>query len=112
MSVYVPIGGSTRALLPNSRAAGPVDPNEIASVTVRLRSRGDPAALAAKAYEIASKPLAQRQYLTHAELEKQHGADRADLDTLEHFAQSHNLMVAHRSAAERSICSTRFTPTF
>lgn len=103
MSVYVPIGGTTRALLPNSHAAGPVDPNEITSVTVRLRSRGDPAALAAKAYEIASKPLAQRQYLTHAQLEQQHGADPADLDTIEHFAQSHNLMVVHRSAAERSI---------
>ncbi len=103
MSVYVPIGGSQRSLLPNSRAAGPVDPNEMASVTVRLRSRSDPAALVAKAYELASKPLAQRQYLTHEELEKQHGADPADLDTIEHFAQSHNLMVVHRSSAERSI---------
>jgi kumamolisin len=103
MTVYVPIAGSTRTLLPNSRPAGPVDPNEMASLTVRLRSRGDPAALVSKAYELASKPLAQRQYLTHDELEKQHGADPADLDTLEHFAQTHNLMVVHRSAAERSV---------
>jgi kumamolisin len=103
MSVYVPLGGTRRALLPNSRPAGPVDTNETASITVRLRSRGNPAALVAKAYELANKPLAQRTYLTHAQLEKMHGADPADLDRIEHFAQSHNLMVVHRSVAERSI---------
>jgi kumamolisin len=103
MAVYVPIPGSKRTLLPNSRAAGPIDPSEIATVTVRVRSAGDPTALAKKAYELASTPIADRKYLTHEELEKQHGADPEDLDRIEQFAQEHDLMVVHRSAAERSV---------
>ena len=103
MAVYVPLAGSTRTLLPSSRPAGPVDSSEVASLTVRVRSKGDPDALARKAYELASTPLKDRKYLTHEELEEQHGASQDDLDAVEHFAQQHDLMVAHRSAAERSV---------
>jgi len=103
MAIYVPLPGSKRVLLPNSRAAGPIDPSAIASVTVRVRSAGDPESLAKKAYELASTPMAERKYLTHEELEKQHGAAQEDLDTIEHFAEEHDLTVVHRSAAERSL---------
>jgi hypothetical protein len=54
MAVYVPLPGSKRTLLPNSRPAGPVDPSEVQSITVRVRSGGDPDALAKKAYDLAS----------------------------------------------------------
>lgn len=103
MSTYTTLPGSKRTLLPNSRAAGPVNPSEIASITVRVRSAGDPNALAKKAYELANTPIAKRKYLTHEELEKQHGANQDDLDKVEHFAQQHDLTVVHRSAPERSI---------
>lgn len=103
MAVYIPLPGSKRALLPNSRPAGAVDPSEVASITVRVRSVGDPAALAKTAYDLANTPMAERQYLTHDELEKRHGAAQEDLDKIEHFAQEHNLMVVHRSAAQRSV---------
>lgn len=69
-TVYVPLPGSKRNLLPNSRPAGAINRSEIASVTVRLRSAGDPEALAKKAYDLANTPLAERKYLTHEELEK------------------------------------------
>jgi kumamolisin len=103
MTVYVPLPGSRRNLLPNSRPAGPINPSEIASVTVRVRSAGDPEALAKTAYNLANTPMAERKYLTHEDLEKQHGAKQEDLDKIEHFAQEHDLMVVHRSAAERSL---------
>lgn len=103
MTVHVPLPGSKRALLANSRLAGPINPAEIASITVRVRSAGDPQALAKKAYELANTPIAKRKYLTHEELEQQHGAAREDLDRVEHFAQQHDLTVVHRSAAERSV---------
>jgi kumamolisin len=103
MAVYVPLPGSNRALLPNSRPAGPVDPSEMASVTVRVRSVGNPAALAKIAYDLANTPMADRKYLTHDELENQHGAAQEDLDRIEHFAQEHDLAVVHRSGAERSV---------
>lgn len=103
MAVYVPLPGSKRTLLPHSRPAGQIDSTEIVRVTVRVRSAGDPKALAKKAYDLASTPMAAREYLTHEELEKQHGAKQEDLDTIEHFAQQHDLSVVHRSAAERSV---------
>jgi kumamolisin len=103
MTAYVPVGGSQRALLPGSEPAGPVDPNEISSLTIRLRSRGDPKTLVSKAYELARQPLAHRQYLTRQDLADQHGAEPADLEVIEQFAQSHNLVVVHQSAAARSL---------
>jgi kumamolisin len=101
--VYVSLPGSKRTLLPNSRPAGPINRSEVASVTVRVRSAGDPETLAKKAYDLANLPLAERKYLTHEDLEKQHGASQEDLDKIEHFAQEHDLTVVHRSAAERSV---------
>src|SRR5215475_6433869 len=103
MTVYVPLPGSRRTLLPNSRPAGPANPSEMASLTVRVRSVGDPKALADKAYELAKTPMAQRKYLTHEELEREHGASQLDLDKVEQFAHDHDLMVVHRNAAARSI---------
>jgi hypothetical protein len=78
----------------------------------------NPAALAERAYDLASTPLADRKYLTHEELEQRHGASKEDLDKIEHFAQEHDLTVVYRSAAERpvvlkgkrAICWRRFTP--
>src|ERR1700726_2411662 len=103
MTVYLPIAGSQQGLLPASEPAGPVDPNEISSVTVRMRSRGDPKKLISQAYELARQPLAQRQYLTHQDMADQHGAEPADLNAIEQFAQTHNLTVVHRSPAQRSL---------
>src|SRR5580700_4021547 len=103
MVAYVALPGSKRTLMANSRAAGPINPAEIASLTVRVRSTGDHEALAKTAYELASTPLAKRKYLTHQELEEHHGAAQEDLDKVEHFAQEHDLNVVHRSALERSI---------
>jgi kumamolisin len=103
MAVYVPLPSSKRALLPHSRPAGPIDPSEIASVTVRVRSAGDVAALEKRVLEQSNQPLEQRTYLSVEELAQQHGARTDDLDLIEHLAQQHNLVVVHRSAAERSI---------
>jgi kumamolisin len=100
---YVGLPGSKRTLLPNSRPAGPIDPSEITSVTVRVRSTGNKDTRAKKAYDLANMPLAKRKYLTREQLEKQFGASQADLDKVEHLAQEHNLTVVHRSAAEKSI---------
>jgi kumamolisin len=103
MGTHVALRGSKKTLLANSRSAGPVDPKEIISVTVRTRSLGDPAVLERQVKEQSTEPLAKRKYLTRAELASAHGAKAADLDLVEQIAHRHNLMVAHRSAAERSI---------
>ncbi len=103
MPGYVPLPGSQRTLLPDSRPVGPVDSSEIDSLTVRVRSTGDVGELEKRVLEESKKPLAERTYVSRAELAANHGANAADLDLVEQFAQQHNLMVVHRSAAERSI---------
>jgi kumamolisin len=103
MATQVTLPGSKRTLLPNSRAAGPVDPTQIVSLTVRTRSVGDVAALEKRVQQQSREPLAQRTYLTRAELAKSHGAKAEDLDLVEQLAHEHNLMVVHRNSAERSI---------
>src|SRR5882672_5059969 len=82
---------------------GPVDPSETASLTIRLRSSGDTAALEKRVKEQAALPLAQRTYLTHEELAAAHGAKTEDLDLVEKLAHEHDLMVVHRNKAEHTI---------
>jgi len=102
----VTLHGSQRKPLANSRAAGPADPAEIASITVRVRPANDIAALAATVEKLYARTLAKRTYLTREQLTRRHGARREDLDAVECFAQRHNLIVSHRSAAERSLTLT------
>ena len=56
---FVTLPGSQRKPLANSRAAGPADPKEVTSVTVRLRPVNDIAALAATVEKIYARPLAE-----------------------------------------------------
>lgn len=103
MSVYVPLNGSKRELLPNSHTAGSVDLSEIVSLTIRVRSVGDPMDLVQRAHELGRTPIAERRYLTHAELAEQYGAAETDLDEISQFASRHDLVVVRRSALERAV---------
>jgi kumamolisin len=103
MSVYVPLNGSKRELLPNSRATGACDLSEIVSLTIRVRSVGDPMDLVQRAHELGRTPVAERRYLTHAELAEQYGAAEPDLDAICQFASRHDLVVVRRSAVERTV---------
>jgi kumamolisin len=103
MSRYVPLPNSSRKLLPDSRAIGPVDIKEIASLTVHVRASADLKGLEERVNKQNSLPLAKRTYLSRAELAAQYGGSAADLDIIEELAHKHDLMVVHRSAAERSI---------
>lgn len=95
--------GSARTLLPESRPAGPVDRSEVITLTIRVRSRGDVADLARRAEAEAAKPVAERTYLTRQELADGYGAEPGDLDKVEAVARRHDLVVVHRSAAERTV---------
>jgi kumamolisin len=103
MGGYVPLPGSKRELLPNSRPAGPIDPSEIVVITVRVRSGGDIKALEKNVDQLGNQKLKDRTYLTREQLAQHYGARREDLDLIEQLAQRHNLVTVHRSTAERSI---------
>jgi kumamolisin len=103
MTKYVSLPGSKQLPLPSSRIAGPVDPAVIDDLTIRVRSRGDMRELEKKVYDDRKKKLSERNYLSREELARNYGARAEDLDRVERFAQRHNLVVTHRSSAERSI---------
>jgi kumamolisin len=96
---FVPLTGSERQAVPGARAVGPAPPDERLEVTVRLRRRQPlPSPMAQGAQEPG-----KRKYLTHEELEAQHGADPQDIARVEAFARQHGLAVVESSAARRSV---------
>jgi kumamolisin len=103
MPKYIPLLGSAHAPMPKSRAAGPVDRSEVASLTIRVRSAGNTEELEKRAYQQSSRPVEERSYLSRDEIARTYGADPADLQKVEEYASKHNLVVVHRSAAERSL---------
>jgi kumamolisin len=103
---YVPLPGSSHELLPESRAAGPIVPSEIASVTIRTRSTGDFSDLETQVLALYQQPLANRQYFTRDQLQQQFGAVAADFDAIERHAQKHSLVVSRRNSALRTITLT------
>ena len=103
---YVPLPGSQRHLMPNSRPAGPVNSSEIVSLTIRTRPASNTNDLERQVKKLYAQPLSKRKYLSHEQLAKAHGARAEDLDAIEQYAQRHNLVVSHRNAAERSLVVT------
>src|ERR1700689_2320749 len=103
MSNYVTLPGSIRTLLPKSRPAGPVDRSEMASLTIRVKSTGDLKGLENQVHEESGKPLDKRTYLSRRELAENYDSEPSKLQVIEEYAQRHNLVVVHRSAAERSV---------
>src|SRR5216684_4997960 len=105
-SSYVPLPGSKHQPLANSRLAGPIDTSEISSITIRTRPVAAVAEVEKRVTAIYAQPLSKREYMTREELTKLNGANPADLDAIERYAQQFNLVVSHRSATERSLVLT------
>jgi kumamolisin len=103
MPSFIPLPGSRRSPLANSRPAGPVDLSEIATLTVRVPSVGNLTELELWVDEESRKPLADRRYLSRGEHTARYGADPAVLDRVEQYAALHNLFAVRRSAAQRTL---------
>src|SRR6476660_5800089 len=103
---FVPLAGSRHVALPDSRPAGPVDESQISSITVRTRPAVGTAVLEKQIADMYAQPISQRSYLSRDELGQMQGASAEDLDAVEQYAQEHNLVVSHRSAAERHVVLT------
>ena len=99
--------------LEGSTVVGDSDPAETVTLTVRVRPRSPRGELEKRVHEIAAQPLAQRRHLTRDEFARQHGADPADLATVEGLRQparsgSNGL---ERSCAGPSNWSDRWRPS-
>jgi Pro-kumamolisin, activation domain len=98
---YVELAGSERRPLPGARRTGPADPNEMFTVTVRVRRRPGAPAAPDHAHWIATPP-GRRNFITHDEFSRTYGAAPADLEAVAQFARKNGLTVAGTSIAGRT----------
>src|SRR5689334_13501577 len=98
----VELSGSHKDPLPDARPAGPVDPKELADVTVRLRAKPG-SDVDRDLSALLAKPPAQRKFLSTEEFERTYGAADDDFDKVEEFGAEHRLSVVSRDAAHRVV---------
>src|SRR5208283_6201088 len=97
----VELVGSHREPVAGATAPRPVDNHEMIQATVVLRRRMHANMPAAE--EFAFRQPNSAAYQTRGEFAVLHGADPADIATIEAFAHENGLTVAERSAARRSV---------
>jgi kumamolisin len=106
MYMAVPLGyraipNSAKVPAAGAHKVGPADPNEVTSVSIRIRQRPDaaPPDLAT----LSAAPRGERVHLSREEYAQKHGASQADLDAVAAFAKAHGLKVEESSAARRTV---------
>ena len=102
-SEYSALAGSERKLVPGSGLIGPSDPNEVATVSVRLRSRRPGSELEAHATSLGLQSPDVRNYLSAEEYTATYGADPTDVAKLEAFAARHHLSVVRADLTQRIV---------
>lgn len=86
---FVSIPGSERHPVRGAQRIGPAQPDEPLEVIVRVRRRSPLPGTALS----ERRPPAQRTYLSHTQLEAAHGADPADITSVEAFARQNGLTI-------------------
>ncbi len=99
---YVALPGSERKLVPGAHVVGPIDPNEVIQVTIKLRSRSSED-LDAAVNALGAQSPSERTYLTPQELEAKYGADPADTDKIVEFARQQHLQVVQVIPEQRTV---------
>ena len=91
---------SYRKPRPGAIRAASVDPNEVFTVSVRVRRRTDAPPLPDLA-DLAATPHGHRKYLAREDFASNYGASPADLDAVAQFAIANGLQVVDRSIPRR-----------
>ena len=99
----VVIPGSERPALAGAEDLGQVDPTQPATVTLQLRGKMTDAEMERFISEQASKPIAQRKYLSREELEEMRGATAEDIAKVSAFASQYHLQVVRIDRAARAV---------
>ena len=85
-----------------AQAIGPANANERITVTVKVRSKDDKAAVS-DLEKLTGQAARARQHVRREDFAATHGADPADLKTVEDYARSKNLTVVESIAAKRRV---------
>jgi kumamolisin len=95
----IALAGSHRAPLPNASLAGPVDNNEVISVTLVLHAR----TATPKAESYAYSVLGPVTHHTRDEYGVAHGAAPSCIDTVKKFAHEYGLTITESSQQKRAV---------
>ena len=87
---------------PVRRRIAAADPNEILTVSVRVRRRPDAPQLP-DLVALSLAPLGERKYLSREDFAKEYGASEKDLDAIEEFARANALEVVEVSIPRRTV---------
>jgi kumamolisin len=100
-----PLAGSERPRPDHHRHIGRLDSETLVGVTVVVRPRpGSPPLPDLVAWR--AKPLRQRRVMSRDEYAARHGADPADLQSVENYARAHSLNVAEVHPGRRMVVLT------
>jgi kumamolisin len=88
------IPGSAKKALPNAKAVGEVNKDQVITLTVVLRRKNS---------AFLNRALTADQPLTREQFAAELGADPSDIEAVERFAQQHNLTVTEIHASSRTI---------
>lgn len=99
---WVQPGGNEPPRPAGAERIAEIDPDQQITVTVTVRGR-DQEGLDAAVRTLDQTPLAERQYLTRAELAERHGADPGDLERVASFYREQGLEVVEQSVARRCV---------
>jgi len=99
----VPLPGSEHKPITGHRVKGAVSGDEPIEVRITLKA---PVSLEEKAHELASKSLAEREYMSRAEFEKAFSTSGNTIQKVEQFARDHNLTVSRIEPAQHTVYLT------
>ena len=99
---YRALEGSERQMRAGARRVAAADPNEIFTVSVRVRRRPDAPQLP-DLVALSLAPLSERKYLSRADFAKEYGASENDLGAIEDFARANGLEVVEASIPRRTV---------
>ena len=99
---YQRLENSTRHIVPKAKRIGPVDPNEVISITMIVRRRPGAPPLPDQEHW-ATTPPGERRYVTPEDFTAKYGAAPPDLDLVEQFAVKHGLDVLEKNSAQRTV---------
>jgi kumamolisin len=100
-SGYRPVKDTERTPAAGARKVGPADPNEVLSVSIRLRRRTDAPPLPGFKEWSANRRGAIR--FSRVEFAEKFGASRLDLDRVVEFGRANGLVLVESSAVRRTV---------
>lgn len=101
-SNYRSLEASQRKPRAGAHRTGPADPNEVFTVSVRIRRRTDAPPLPNPG-DLAATPRGEKQYLSREDFAARYGASQADLDRIAAFAQANGLEIIESSIPRRTV---------